>query len=64
MLSPAARRGLRAPSSAARPALLAIAALAALFLLLAASAVLLVRAAPADILDGLTAPAALAQRTT
>lgn len=63
MLSPVALRGFRAPIGAYRPPLLAVAALLAL-LLLAASAVLLLRAAPADILDGLTAPAALAGRTT
>jgi 4-hydroxybenzoate polyprenyltransferase len=67
MRSRAATRARPLPVGETSTAHVAIASLLAIALLLAAALLLLeplLRAAPAEILDGLTSPAALDQRTT
>ena len=67
MRSPAAPRARPLPVGETSTARLAIASLLGVALLLAAASLLLeplLRAAPAEILHGLTSPAALDQRTT
>jgi 4-hydroxybenzoate polyprenyltransferase len=67
MRSPAATRARPLPVGEMSTARLAIASLLALALLLAAASLVLqplLRATPAEILNGLTSPAALDQRTT
>jgi hypothetical protein len=67
MRNPAATRARPLPVGETSTARLAIASLLGAALLLAAASLLLeplLRAAPAEILHGLTSPAALDQRTT